>query len=138
MSNATVAKRKLGFTMIEVLVATVLLGLGITMGFSALSSMTRTELRVRQVEKMNLLAVQKLNEVIAYGNIANQQTDGSFSDFGDPDYKWTMDTTASGVDNVATVRITVQTSNNKTSEPSATASGLIFTSPNAKNGANGG
>ena len=67
------AKRKLGFTMIEVLVATVLLGLGITMGFSALSSMTRTELRVRQVEKMNLLAVQKLNEVIAYGNIANQQ-----------------------------------------------------------------
>lgn len=132
------AKRKLGFTMIEVLVATVLLGLGITMGFSALSSMTRTELRVRQVEKMNLLAVQKLNEVIAYGNIANQQTDGSFSDSGDPDYKWRMDTTASGTDNVATVRITVETSNNKTSDPTASANGLIFTSPNAKNGANGG
>ena len=132
------AKRKLGFTMIEVLVATVLLGLGITMGFSALSSMTRTELRVRQVEKMNLLAVQKLNEVIAYGNIANQPTDGSFSDSGDPDYQWRMDTTASGTDNVATVRITVETSNNKTSDPTASANGLIFTSPNAKNGANGG
>lgn len=124
--------------MIEVLVATVLLGLGISLGFSALGSMTRTELRVRQVEKMNLLAVQKLNEVLAVGNVTNQQTDGSFSDYGDPDYKWTLETAASGIDNVETVRIIVQTSNNKTTDPSASASGLVFTSPNAQNGGAGG
>ena len=119
------------------MVATVLLGVGIAMGFGALGAMTRTELRVRQVEKMNLLAVQKLNEVLAYGKVEGQQTEGSFSDYGEPDYKWTLETGASGTDNVSTVRITVQTNENKTTDPSSSASGLVFTSPNAQSGATG-
>ena len=114
------------------MIATVILGIGIVMGFGALSAMTRTELRIRQVEKMNLLAVQKLNEVLATGNVANQQTDGSFGDYGEPDYKWTLDTVATGTENLSTARITVKTSAEKTTDPTASASGLVFTSPNAQ------
>ena len=124
--------------MLEVMVATILLGLGITMGFSALSSMTRTELRIREVEKMNLLAVQKLNEVLAMGNVTNQPTDGSFSDYGEPKYKWTLETAPSGKDNLTTVRIIVESSNGSKTDPSTSASGLVFASPNAQNGAQGG
>ena len=46
-------KRRAGFTLVEVIIATALLGLGIAMGFSALSGMTRTELLLREKEKMN-------------------------------------------------------------------------------------
>jgi prepilin-type N-terminal cleavage/methylation domain-containing protein len=138
LNYAQARKGNFGFTLIEVMVATVLLGLGIALGFGALSSMTRTELRIREVEKMNLLAVQKLGEVLATGNIANQQTDGTFQDSGEPNYKWTLDTVATGTENLATARITVQTTAGKSTDPVTTASGLVFTSPNAQNGALGG
>jgi hypothetical protein len=120
------------------MIATVLLGIGIVMGFGGLSSMTKTELRIRETEKMNLLAVQKLNEIVAFGNIANQQTDGNFSESGEPNYKWAMDTTPSGTDNVVTVRVTVTTAADKSTDPSTSASGLVFTSPNAATGGTGG
>jgi hypothetical protein len=116
------------------MVATVLLGLGIAMGFIALGSMTKTELRLREKEKMNLLAVQKLDEIMAVGDVANQQTDGDFTDFGEPNYKWTMDTQASGTDNVSTVRVIVTTSDDKSTDPTSSASSLIFTSPNTQSG----
>ena len=132
MNNVKAAKRLSGFTLIEVMVATLLLGLGITMGFAALSSMTTTELRIREVEKMNLLATQKLNEVLATGTVANQATDGNFDDYGEPKYKWTLDTVATGTDNLSTARITVHTSADRSTDPTATASGLVFTSPNAQ------
>jgi len=134
LNNVRRNKNRFGFTLIEVMVATVLLGLGIAMGFSALSSMTKTELRLREKEKMNLLAVQKLDEIMALGDVANQQTDGDFSEFGEPNYKWTMDTQPSGTDNVSTVRVIVTTNDDKTSDPTSSASSLIFTSPNAQSG----
>lgn len=130
MSNVRRNNRRFGFTLIEVMVATVLLGLGIAMGFSALSSMTTTELKIREKEKMNLLAVQKLDEIVAYGDIVNQQTDGDFADFGEPNYKWTMDTQPSGTENVVTVRVTVTTSQDKSTDPTSSASSLLFNSPN--------
>ena len=138
MNSARKANTRFGFSLIEVMVATALLGIGIVMGFAALGSMTRTEIRIREVEKMNLMAVQKLNEIIAYGNVSSQQTDGSFADFGEPKYKWTMDTVATGTDNLSTVRVTVTTSDSKPTDPSTSASGLIFTSPNSQPGASGG
>ena len=138
MNSARKAKNRSAFSLIEVMVATALLGIGIVMGFAALGSMTRTELRIREVEKMNLMAVQKLNEIVAVGNVTGQATDGNFSDYGEPKYKWTMDTVATGTDNLSTVRVTVTTSDSKPTDPSTSASGLIFTSPNAQSGATGG
>ena len=120
------------------MIATALLSIGIVMGFAALGAMTHTEVRLRETEKMNLLAVQRLNEIIAVGNITTQATDGSFADYGEPKYHWTMDTVATGTDNLSTVRVTVTTSDSKPTDPSTSASGLIFTSPNSQPGASGG
>jgi prepilin-type N-terminal cleavage/methylation domain-containing protein len=127
-------RRKKGFTLVEVIVATALLGIGITMGFSALSGMTRTEIRLRELEKMNLLAVQKLNEVIAVGGVDSQETEGSFEEYGEPNYKWTLESAASGTENLDTVRIIVEAADSKSTDPSASASGLVFTSPNIQAG----
>lgn len=131
-------RQRRGFTLIEVAVATALLGIGIALALGALSKMTTTELRLRQVEKMNLLAVQKLHEVLALGDVNNQQTDGTFEDYGEPDYKWTLEVAPSGTQNVDTVRLTVETSAGLTTDPSAEVSSLVFTSPNAQNGSLGG
>ena len=125
-------KRRVGFTLVEVIVATALLGIGITMGFSALSSMTRTEIQIREKEKMNLLAVQKLNEVLAVGSVENQETEGSFDEYGEPNYEWTLESAATGTENLASVRIVVKTMNSKSTDPSASASSLVFTSPNTQ------
>lgn len=135
MSNAKPNNRnRKGFTLVEVIVATALLGIGITMGFSALSGMTRTEIRLRELEKMNLLAVQKLNEVIAIGSVDTQETEGSFEDYGEPNYKWTLEAAASGTENLDTVRVVVETLDNKSTDPAASASGLVFTSPSIQVG----
>ncbi len=131
-------RNRRAFTLVEVAVATALLGIGIAMALGALSKMTTTELRLRQVEKMNLLAVQKLHEVLALGDVNNQQTDGTFEDYGEPDYKWTLEVAPSGTENVDTVRLTVETSSGRTTDPSAEVSSLVFTSPNAQNGSLGG
>lgn len=135
MSNAQPSrKRRKGFTLVEVIAATGLLAIGIAMGSGALSSMTRTELRQRELEKMNLLAVEKLNEVLAIGNVVGQETEGSFEEYGEPNYQWTLETADSGTDNLETVRVVVKTSDNKTTDPSTSVSGLVFTSPNIDNG----
>jgi prepilin-type N-terminal cleavage/methylation domain-containing protein len=136
-SARTSSKRRRGFTLIEVVVATALLAIGIAMGSGALSAMTRTELRVRETEKMNLLAVQKLQELTAYGNINNAQTEGDFEDFGEPNYKWSLEVAPSGTQNVDTVRLTVEAASGDTTSPSAEVSTLVFTSPNAQSGALG-
>ncbi len=128
-------KRRAGFTLVEVIIATALLGLGIAMGFSALSGMTRTELLLREKEKMNLLAVQKLDEVLAVGSVATQETEGSFQEYGEPNYQWSLETADSGTENLETVRVVVRTSEDKSTDPTSSASGLVFTSPNAQTGA---
>lgn len=108
------------------------------MGMASLSSMTTTELRIRQIEKMNTLAVQKLHEVLAMGSVDTQQTDGTFEEYGDPDYQWKMEVAPSGTENLETVRITVETVAAKSTDPEVEVSGLVFTSPNIDNGGLGG
>jgi len=139
LNSGQASKRnRRGFTLIEVAVATAILAIGVAMGMGALSAMTTTESRVRQVEKMNMLAVQKLHEVLAVGSVSTQQTDGTFEDYGESNFKWTMEVAPSGTENLETVRITVETTANLSSDPSAEVSGLVFTSPNVDNGALGG
>ena len=85
MNSVRVSKRnRRGFTLIEVAVATVILAISVTMAMGAISSMTTTELRIRESEKTNLLAIQKLHEILAVGSIDSAPTSGTFEDYGEP------------------------------------------------------
>lgn len=138
MNNVRGSKRRRGFTLLEVMVATVILAVGLSMGLGAIASMTSLETRARETEHLNRLAVEKLHEVLAIGDVNNQQTEGTFDDYNEPDYKWTMEVAPSGTTNVDTVRITVEKSSAKSTDPSVEVTGLVFTSPNAQTGGLGG
>ncbi|MBS1702461.1 MAG: prepilin-type N-terminal cleavage/methylation domain-containing protein [Armatimonadetes bacterium] len=130
-----------GFTLLEVAVATAILAVGISMGMGALSSMSNTEVRARQSEKMNLLAVEKMHEILGLGDVVNQQTEGTLEDYGEPDLKWTLEVAASGTENIYTVRLTIEKDNGTVSDPSAEVSTLLFVPPDSTTsgtGATGG
>ena len=123
------SRRTNAFTVIEALAAAVLVGIGISAGMGALSSMGSTEIRLRETEKLNRLAQEKLEEIIAYGNVNNAGTDGTFEDFGEPNYEWALEVTPSGVENLDTLRVVATKSQAGTNAPEGKAVGLLFTPP---------
>ena len=139
MNNALAHKRtNRAFTLIEVAVSTVILALTVSLAMGAIASMTTTELRIRDTEKTNLLAIQKLHEILAVGNVASAPTSGTFTDYGEPNYSWTLEVAATGTDGLETVHVIVTRTNAKTTDASSQVAGLIFTSPNATTGSLGG
>jgi prepilin-type N-terminal cleavage/methylation domain-containing protein len=96
-----------GFSLIEVLVAVVLLGIGVVGSLQALASINRTEVNVRESQRTQQLAHQKLDELIATDEIQNAPLDGTFEDDGSPNLEWTLETEPSEVEALLIVRLGV-------------------------------
>ncbi len=96
-----------GFSLIEVLVAVVLLGIGVVGSLQALASLNRTEVNVRESQRTQQLAHQKLDELIATDEIQNAPLDGTFEDEGSPNLEWTLETEPSEVEALLIVRLSV-------------------------------
>jgi prepilin-type N-terminal cleavage/methylation domain-containing protein len=122
------AKAKRGFTLVEVVTAVALLGIGIVVSLACLSGMTKTEIRLKQSELMNRLAVQKLDEILAVGSIDTVPNSGDFTDVGVEGFEWNLEVAPSDLENLQTVRITVSESSNP-SVPGAAVHSLLFTPP---------
>jgi hypothetical protein len=121
--------------LVEVIASTLVLSVGIVAGLGALSSMSRLEVRMREAETMNRLAAQKLDEILAIGNVTTAATDGNFEDYGQPNYEWTLEVVPSGTENLDAIRVTVKPTTNADTAPEAQMSSLVFTSPNTTAGA---
>jgi type II secretory pathway pseudopilin PulG len=118
-----------GFTVMEALAAAVLVGVGVTAGMSAIGSMSQTEIRMRESEKLSRLAHMKLDEIMALGNATNTDTDGDFEEYGEPNYEFTVEVQPSGIDSLDTILVTAKKSNSDTTSQEGRASGLLFTPP---------
>lgn len=121
-------KAKHGFTLVEVITAVALLGIGIVVSLACLSGMTKTEIRLKQSELMNRLAIQKLDEILAVGNIDTVPNSGDFTDIGVDGFEWNMEVAPSDIENLQTIRITVSESSNA-SVVGASVHSLLFTPP---------
>jgi hypothetical protein len=119
-----------------VLAAAVLLGIGIAGAMGALASMTTIETRITESEKVNRLAAEKMQEVLAVGAVDTAATDGNFEDYGEPNYTWKLDVAPSGTENLNTIQITVEKTGGVPNTPSAKLSSLWFKAPAATTGAN--
>lgn len=95
-----------GFTLLEAMAAVVLLGIGIVGSLASFSTMIRTEDRVRETERMQRLAQDKLSELIATGQ-ASTSTDGDFTDRNIEGYTWSLESNASGITDLDSVTLTV-------------------------------
>ena len=123
-----------GFSLVEVIAATVLLAVGIAAGMGALSKMVGADTRVGELETMSRLAQTKFDELIATEQ-ATSSTEGTFEDIGENKYKWSLEITPSGITNLDTVRLTVKPSQDSTTAPNAQVCSLIYRVPTSTAGA---
>ncbi|GEM_PF-1663014 len=99
-----------GFTLLEALAAVAILGIGIVATTASFGNLIRNEDRSRMTEKMQGLAEAKLAELQALGT-ATTSTDGNFTDDGEPDYTWSLESGTSGITNLDSATITVTHTN---------------------------
>lgn len=117
-----------GFTLVEAVASVALLGVGVAAVMGALGAMTANSTRVRETEFMQRLAYDKYRELVATGQTDSAQISGDFSDREDSLHQWEAETGPSGIDNVETLRVTVQRNDRREVEP-VEIDGLIFRPP---------
>jgi prepilin-type N-terminal cleavage/methylation domain-containing protein len=126
-----VSKRS-GFTLIEALAAAVLLGVGVTAAMGGLASISRAEASARETEILRRLAAEKLDDVLGTRDVQGTGADGAFDDPDLAGYRWRLEVSPSGVENLERVRVTVEHEGRE-----AIAEALLF-SPPATGGVAGG
>jgi prepilin-type N-terminal cleavage/methylation domain-containing protein len=127
MSNARRLRR--GFTLIEALVATVILGIGISAVLTAISSVTRAEARAREQDFVQLLAERKYEELVATEADLSAPTDGNFEDEGVFGYRWNMESADSGIEGLQSITVSVEPEDALVTDVFGEAVGLVYIPP---------
>lgn len=94
-----------GFSYVEAIVAVMLLGVGVAALSHGLASFARTENILRDSEKVNRLARQKLDELVATGEWQSTAEGTCESPFAD--FEWALDVTDTGVTDLRGLGLTV-------------------------------
>ena len=116
-----------GFTLIEVVVASVLVAIGVAGALRAFGALTHAQATLQERDRMQRLAVSKYDELITTG-LSNAPSDGDFQDYNESRYKWTVDIEATGTENLQSVKVTV-VSTDPSDANQASVDGLVFTPP---------
>lgn len=95
-----------GFTLIETLVAVVLVAVGLVAVFSGIAALNRAEARAHDAELLQSLAMQKMNEIGTVTDVTTADTSGDFEDQGYKDISWKLLVEPSGAENVDKVTVT--------------------------------
>lgn len=118
------SRRRLGFTLIEMMVTAVLVAIAIVGVLGAIRAISAADLRAREADLLQRLAVLKLNE---FGPVTNPQTadnKGDFTDQGYADVQWSLEVVPSGTENLDELTVTATRG-----ERSQTVTGLLFVAP---------
>lgn len=121
--------RKRGFSVVEALVATVLAGVGVAAALQGLASLTKAQAIVMERERMSRLAVVKLDELIATGQITN--VGGTFEESGEDRYLWEASTTTTGIENLTQLTVTVRLADDQGRSAEIETTALAFEEPQA-------
>lgn len=113
-----------GFTLIEVMVATVLIGIGISTLIAGLGTVTSSYRRTVERETLHRLAHEKFEELVATGDW-ELVFEGDFEDARFADYEWESETTTTEVTDLEYLRVTVYT-NTDSKDSDAYAEGLVY------------
>ena len=99
--------RNSGFSLIEAMVASVLVAVGVTSALHGYGALSRAQSQLQERDRMQRFAVSKYNEIIASG-INNSATSGDFQDYNESRYKWDLDietTNTTGLNSIEIDRI---------------------------------
>ncbi|MCG9895563.1 MAG: prepilin-type N-terminal cleavage/methylation domain-containing protein [Fimbriimonadaceae bacterium] len=114
-----------GFSLVEVLAAAVLVGVGVAALFGALSSLSQAQGRMQEREVMVRLADSKLAELAATRTYL-VEPEGGFENPEEQDYRWTAETEPTGTENLDLLRVRVSRTDRDGETISET---LVFTAP---------
>ena len=104
--------------MVEVLVATVLLAIGMTASLSGYASLSQGLSRAKVSDRLLDLAERKLDEITATGDVNALDGSGDFSEEGASDVRWTSQSADAGVTDLTAVTVTVTGPNDATQKSS--------------------
>ncbi|HRF59469.1 MAG TPA: type II secretion system protein [Fimbriimonadaceae bacterium] len=117
------------FTLVEVLASIVLLGVGITAAVSALGSIQGSEARLQEKELRLRLASDQMREVLATGELETGNLSGDFANRGLERYRWEVEITASGTENLDRVLVRVTDAQARSDEQATTLETLVYRPP---------
>jgi type II secretory pathway pseudopilin PulG len=110
---------------VEALVSLVLAGGAIAALVTTIGETDKAEARTLQAEKLQRLAHQKLDEIIATQDFNSQG--GDFADQGQPNIQWTMTDDSTGVENLDQVIVTV--TQDESDSTAQTVQTLLYKAP---------
>lgn len=123
------ARRRAGFSLVEMLVTIVLVGLAMAGVFGGIRSLMAAEAKARDANLLQRLAADKLNEMGPVTDPRTADTSGDFTDSGYSDITWTMELETTSTLNVQQVTVTATRGNT-----SQTISSLVFLRPQTTEG----
>lgn len=115
-------ERNRAFTLVEVLVAATILGVGVAAVMGGLGALNKAEAAVYDRDTVSLLANEKLNELVATQEY-REQSGGSFDDDRYQNFTWTVEELPTTVEGVSAIRLTVTNSSLR----ETTVERLVFT-----------
>lgn len=102
------ARRRRGFTLIEMIVATVLLALGVVAALGCIASATRATSVAGEYTTAALLAQQRFAELqVQPDEVASGQQQGEFGELY-PGYTWSQSSEPTGIEGVYRVSLVVE------------------------------
>jgi type II secretion system protein I len=106
-TNYNMRRARNGFTLVEVLVTTVIVAIAVVGVMGAISSTTAVQASAKDALFLQSLANEKLNDLRILQDPSTAGSTGDFSDRGYPDIIWTADVVPSNTANLDQVTITV-------------------------------
>lgn len=97
--------RRKGFTLVEALVAITLTAIGVAAALQGIAALSKGQSLMMEKERMQRLAVQKLEELVATGDLNN--VGGTFEEQNETRYVWEAQINTTGIENLSEVVVTV-------------------------------
>lgn len=126
--NSGSRRLRRGFSLLEAIAATALVGVGVASAMGGLAAMAKTDRLLLERETMQRLAALKYDEIIATGQIETADLNGDFAEQNLDKYEWEATIEPSGEENLEILTITVNQTG-VTEGPQATFDGLLFKPP---------
>lgn len=117
------------FTLIETLVSMTILTVGIATVVMSLGSLSKREATIREQEKMLRLAERKYDELVVTASDITNPQNGDFSEWQEPNYKWSSQSDTTGVDNLNAITITVEPVGGSSVTKKAVVTELLYVPP---------
>jgi prepilin-type N-terminal cleavage/methylation domain-containing protein len=104
-------KRAGGFTLVEVMVASLLIAIAVTGVMGGIGAITRADSRAKDASLLQRLAGEKINDLLLLADPTEVGSQGDFGDRGYPDVTWSANITSTSITNLDQVTITASRGN---------------------------